>query len=685
VVAIVPPRYGDDVVGGSEAVLRETARGLAARGWAVEVLTTCARDHYTWADEYPAGRSDDGGVTVVRFPVVRRAAEGVDRVALERRIAVGPPLSPAEEQAWLNGLFRVPGLFHHLVAHAPRYRAIVLSPYLFWTTVAGAGVAPERTVVVPCLHDEPYARMALFRSVLPAVASAWYLSEPERDLARRLGLDPARSTVTGAGVDVPAGYDADGFRARHGLRRPFVLYAGRREAGKGWDLLVEAWAEAVAGLGADLDLVTIGVGPVAAPPGLDGRLHDLGFLDAGEAPSAFAAAAAYVQPSVNESFSRTVMEAWLAGTPVLANAGSDVVRWHVERSGAGVLWRDRAELSAALEAVATSPGPLRALARPGRDYVLGSFTWPAVLDRMEAELAAFPVPVPEGAAGPAGPSGRRWVVLAGSYPPEPGPGAAAAVDAVRARLAAGDEVQVVSARPTAAHEAAPLAGAPALAALARRVRGADGVWVGLEPGVAVTPGASRARALAERAALAAVLRSAGTSVVHVGDVGLAPGGRAGRLVLDAAGRLVVGSEAERDTLVAAGADPAKVEVVAGAAPPPAPPPAAAPADAEPVRLPDGATREEAEAAVRARAEAIRPPAAAPSADGAGPPASDPLRVIGPLVPAVPAVGPPWRSAARRVVARLTGWQARQVADHVNRLHAATIDALDRLGGRDDHR
>jgi glycosyltransferase involved in cell wall biosynthesis len=697
VLAFVPPRYGDDVVGGSEAVLREAARGLAARGWAVEVLTTCARNHYTWENEYPPGPTEDGGVSVTRFPVVRGGGTGagppVDRAALERRIAVGPPLLPAEEQAWLNGLFRVPDLFHHLVASAGRYRAVVLSPYLFWTTVAGASVAPERTVVLPCLHDEPYARMALFRSVLPAVASAWYLSEPERDLARRLGLDPGRSAVTGAGVDVPDRYDGDGFRARHGLDRPFVLYAGRREGGKGWDLLVAAWADAVARLGADVDLVTMGVGPVTVPAGLDGRLHDLGFVEAAEAPSAFAAAAAYVQPSVNESFSRTVMEAWLAGTPVLANAGSEVVRWHVERSGAGVTWRDRAELSAAIEAVAASPAALLALAASGRRYVLDHYTWPAVLDRMEAELVRFPVPeaaVPE-SAGPPVPgaaSGRRWFVVTGSYPPEPGPGASAALAAVRDRLAAGDDVTVVSARPTAAHDAAPLAGVPALAALARRVRGADGVWLGLEPGVGVTAGASggrgRGRALAERAAVAAVLRAARTSVVRVLDVALAPGGRAGRLVLDAAATIVAGSEADRATLVAAGADPAKLTVdpSAGAA-------AAGAGDlgprdpGGPAPIPDSAGREGVEAAVRARAAALRDPTVDPAREApAGPPPSEPLRAIGPLVPAVPSSVAPWRSATQRLVARLTGWQARHVADHVNRLHQATIEAIDRLSGRD---
>jgi glycosyltransferase involved in cell wall biosynthesis len=391
-IAFVPPRFGADVVGGSEAVSREAATGLARRGWDVEVLTTRARDHYTWADAYPPGVSEVDGVRVHRFELVReegRYPGQVDRGDLERRIAEGIPLDEGQEQAWVNGLFRVPDLYHHLVAHASGYRAIVLSPYLFWTTVVGALVAPDRSIVMPCLHDEGYARLRIIGRSLSAVARAWYLSQPERDLAVQLGLDPGQGDLTGAGVPVPSGYRPDDFRQRHGLSRPFLLYAGRREEGKGWPVLVRAFAAAVA-RGTDLDLVTMGVGEIDVPPAIADRVRDLGFLSDDEAPDAFAAASAYVQPSRNESFSRTVMEAWLAGTPVLANAESAVVRWHCERSGAGVTWTGEDELSAAIEAVALSPAAFGALAGPGREYVLEHYTWDRVLDHMEASLEAMP-------------------------------------------------------------------------------------------------------------------------------------------------------------------------------------------------------------------------------------------------------------------------------------------------------
>ena len=72
-------------------------------------------------------------------------------------------------------------------------------------------------------------------------------------------------------------------------------------------------------------------------------------------PSAFAAAEALVQPSANESFSRTLMEAWLAGTPVIATAAGEVVTWHCERSGGGLTYVDELEFAQCLRFIAEAP------------------------------------------------------------------------------------------------------------------------------------------------------------------------------------------------------------------------------------------------------------------------------------------------------------------------------------------
>jgi glycosyltransferase involved in cell wall biosynthesis len=384
-LALVPPRYGPGVIGGAELVLQQVAHGLAGRGWDVEILTTCARDHFTWANEWPAGVTRDGAITVRRFEV-QQDTSGADRRRLEAAMQQGERLTVAEQERWMNDGLRVPSLFHHLVDHAHTYRAVVVSPYPFWTTFACGQVAPERTILRPCLHDEPYARLEIFQPLFEGAAGLWLQTDPELALARRLFDLPATTEIVGEGVPVPEGYDPDAFRRKHGIDGRFLLYVGRREGGKGWEPFLEGFAQACRRRELPFQLVTMGTGDIHPPEDIADRVIDLGPLPDVDRDNALAAADAYVQPSALESFSRTVIEAWLAGTAVIANGASDVVRWHCDRSGAGLTYDDDLELEECLAFVADMPDAARELASGGREYALANYTWPVVLDRMEKTI-----------------------------------------------------------------------------------------------------------------------------------------------------------------------------------------------------------------------------------------------------------------------------------------------------------
>src|SRR5258708_20428120 len=81
-LACVVHRFGADLAGGSEGHCRLIAEHLAAQH-DVTIVTTCAKDHITWRNHYPAGETRvggvasptrggrEGGLRVLRFPVAR--------------------------------------------------------------------------------------------------------------------------------------------------------------------------------------------------------------------------------------------------------------------------------------------------------------------------------------------------------------------------------------------------------------------------------------------------------------------------------------------------------------------------------------------------------------------------------------------------------------------------------------
>ena len=383
-IAFVSPRFGADIVGGAEAVVRDIALGLLERDWDVEVLTTCAVNPYTWANELPESTKVEEGIVVRRFQNVLATSASKEH-AVHGRIYYGERPSLDDQVTWLNALFRTPGLFEAVLREKESFDAFVFAPYLFWPTTVCMPVVADRAVVMPCLHDEVYAHVEVMSHVLALPAAVWFLSGPEHELAHRLGQLSAQHSVIGSGMDVPAQYEPDDFRTEYGIDDPFVIYLGRREADKGWPWLMEVFSRTKTGV----KLVTAGAGDADVPARLRGRVIDVGRLSVEQRNNALAAALAYVQPSLMESYSRTLMEGWLAGVPVLVRKGSAVVEWHCSRSGGGFVFATPREMSKHLECLQSDPKAKREMGQKGRAYVLENYQWPHVLDLIEADLASL--------------------------------------------------------------------------------------------------------------------------------------------------------------------------------------------------------------------------------------------------------------------------------------------------------
>ena len=148
----------------------------------------------------------------------------------------------------------------------------------------------------------------------------------------RCGLPPMCKT-NGNGENLRQSLDISG--------RPSVLFLGRRDEGKGYPALLEAWPlvlrkcpDAVlllAGPG-DADVQRLSMIPPA-------NVRDLGCLDEQQKADAYAACNIFCLPSAHESFGIVYVEAWSYGKPTLC--GTAPASRELVEDGVTGIWADQ--------------------------------------------------------------------------------------------------------------------------------------------------------------------------------------------------------------------------------------------------------------------------------------------------------------------------------------------------------
>ena len=384
-VALVVQRYGPDVTGGSESLARALAERLAA-GFDVTVFTTCARDYVTWRNELPAGEQAMDGVTVRRFPV----DEERDLAAFNRfgESLYDLPHTDEDEREWLRqqGPY-VPRLVDALRAEQGRFRAILFFTYLYYPTVEGLSAAPDRSILVPTTHDEPPLRFRLYRELFGRARAFAFLTPAEEALVRsRFEVGSRPAFVAGMGVDEPGASEVASFRAVNGLTEPYLLYAGRIDAGKGCADMLRYYERYRGRVERPADLVLIGRLAMDEPAGEGVRC--LGFVSEEDKQAAFAGASVVVCPSAYESLSIALLEGFARGVPGLVNARSAVLKEHCLLSRGGLWYEDGLEFVGALETLMADDALRRALGEGGRGHVARHYRWDVVMDRYRSLIDA---------------------------------------------------------------------------------------------------------------------------------------------------------------------------------------------------------------------------------------------------------------------------------------------------------
>jgi glycosyltransferase involved in cell wall biosynthesis len=413
-IGFIVQRYGTEILGGSEYHCRLIAERLAPRHQ-VEVLTTCARDYVTWKNEYAEGTDRIRGVTVRRFANARtRDIEAFNRYS---EWIFTSPHTRDDEMEWVRqqGPW-CPALLEYLERSHQQYDILVLFTYLYAPTLLGVKIEPRKSILVPTAHDEPAIHLDIYKDLFSAPAGIAYNTEVERRfLTTHFSIRAVEEETVGCGVDLPQGQqqrerpddadDADGpegdapaddeqppswrphlagrgveFRRRHRLHGPIALYGGRIDPGKGCEELIEYFNSYVQD-GGDASLVLMGVKLMPLPE--DPFIRFAGRLSEQERLQALEAATVVVVPSPYESLSLLALESFAVGTPILANARSEVLVDHCQKSNAGLYYADRDEFAECLKLLLADHRLRATMGQNGRAYVRKNYRWDVIIAKYE--------------------------------------------------------------------------------------------------------------------------------------------------------------------------------------------------------------------------------------------------------------------------------------------------------------
>jgi glycosyltransferase involved in cell wall biosynthesis len=400
-IVIVTPWF-DGFVGGAGTLAKGMAYELNRRGVHASVFTTCSLSPYDdwWRDHYPAGRSEISGIETHRFPVNRVRAP---YDATIRKLAKGSRLTNDDEQNFFKYGINSDELVEALTRVLGDDHEVLALPYFQGLTHSAINKHPGKLSLIPCFHDEPEFYWNTTKELLANAKHIFYNSHEEKEMTireygRTVGRRVVEGVVTGVGVEVSAADDAasddtSGVASaatalgRSSLPQSYFVYAGRKERGKNVPLLCEWFLEHVRETGTQSKLVFIGGGDKELLP-RSPHILDLGPVSEVKKRRVIQNAKALINLSNNESFSIVMVEAWLAGVPVIASARCAVTTGHVRRAHGGLFVDSREEFSAGLACLESNDQIRTSLGINGRQFASRQFSHDAVLARYLDVLAA---------------------------------------------------------------------------------------------------------------------------------------------------------------------------------------------------------------------------------------------------------------------------------------------------------
>ena len=177
-IIFVVPWYGENATGGAETLCRTVAEHLANYGQQVEIFTTTSKQFQSnWENDLSAGAHKENGMMIRRFKVNDRDRNLFNYI--NGKILSSTLISDEQEAEFFKNNINSNDMMKAIKDDSDSL--FVFIPYLYGTTFFGCQIHPEKSIMIPCLHDEGYARLKLMKKVMSQVRAIAFNSKAEKN------------------------------------------------------------------------------------------------------------------------------------------------------------------------------------------------------------------------------------------------------------------------------------------------------------------------------------------------------------------------------------------------------------------------------------------------------------------------------------------------------------------------
>ena len=411
-IALVTIRYGKDINGGAEYHCRMLAERLVS-DYDVEVFTTCVRNYNTGVNELPEGGEMINGVLVRRFKVApinkerhklyskegkpaRKWGRFLFRMGVLRCLASIYPVwkykHEEELKAFLSYPFYSPDMREFVRNNKGKYKVFIPVNMAESTTFFTATEAPEKTILIPTMHNQGIFFKAIQTEVMTKVAYIGFNVEAELRLAEKVfGKHMSPHGIVSVGIEEPELASWTETQKKYKLPEEYLLYIGRVDPNKMGKIFEYFVGYKNKYPQSSLQLVLVGGINFEQVPFRHQDIIYTGFVSDEEKMIILQHAKIVINPSKFESLSLILLEAMSQGKPMIVNGECDVLKEHCVKSNyAALYYTGKSNFISKLYLLDTSPEELRTqMGERGKKYVAEFYSWPVVMNRLKACIEKF--------------------------------------------------------------------------------------------------------------------------------------------------------------------------------------------------------------------------------------------------------------------------------------------------------